>query len=72
MSKRKGNQENRQYQDYGGHPACQECIVYNLIPCPVVERAYDRGIKMINCKFLRPFSESIIKAAIAKNRRDKI
>ena len=46
MIKRKGTQTNRDYSDYGGNPGCQGCQIYNLFPCPLAERAYERGEKI--------------------------
>jgi hypothetical protein len=70
--KRKGNQTNRVYTDYGGHPACQGCEVYDLIVCPLVEHAFNKNRKMNHCMLLRPFAEKIISRLRIEDKRRKV
>ena len=64
----KGNQD-REYTDYGGHPACQGCEVFDLMVCPLVEHAYAKNRKMKHCLVLRPFAEKIIQNMKIDDRR---
>lgn len=71
MYRTKGLQPNRKYEDYAGQPACQGCIVLDNFVCPLVEKAFERGVKMTKCPFLRPFAEKLAENIISGYTRNK-
>jgi hypothetical protein len=45
---------------------CRGCRVLDVMPCPMAEEAYNKGVELKRCEVLKTFGESIIEALTSK------